>query len=81
MPSQKSLSLRFDAGRFESQLLVVILAAQSTILLMVGLGTVGFIYVTIGDLVEPRPLFSLGELVPYLFGGVVAAVGLGRLYE
>jgi len=73
--------LRFDAGRFEPQLLLAILAVQSTILLMVGVGTVGVLYVTIGDLVESRPLFSVGGLVPYLLGGVVAAVGLGRLYD
>jgi len=79
--SQDSLSLRFDAGRFESQLLLAILALQATLLLMVGLGAVTVLYVTIGDLVEPRPLFTLGDLVPYLLGGVVVAVGLDRLYE
>jgi len=75
------VSLRFNAGRFEPQLLVVILAVQATVLLMVGLGAVAFMYVTIGDLVEPRPLFSVGWLPPYLLGGVVVAVGLGQLYD
>ncbi len=48
---------------------------------MVGLGAVGFIYLTIGDIVEPRPLFSHLWLLPYLVFGTVAAVGLGQLYE
>ena len=79
---ENELRLRFYAGPFEEQLALFLLSLQFAIIMMVGLGIVGFMWLTVGTFSKSsETIVTFTWMIPYLIGGGVAAFVLNQLYE
>lgn len=82
MTVKNEMRLRYYTGPFEEQLVLLVLSLQFAIVIMVGLGAVGFMWFTLGTLSNTNEsILAFTEMIPYLIGGGVTAFVLNQLYE
>lgn len=79
---QEEFTLRFHVGKFEQQVIYLILILQVTLAAMACFVTYWFIHVTINAHLNPeRPTLMYAEWMLYPIGAAVAIYILNRLYE
>lgn len=79
---QEELKLRFQAGRFEQQLIFLVLILQTTLVAIAGFATLWTVHMTVGAYLDPEePALLYADWILYPIVMVAIIYLLDRLYE
>lgn len=79
---REDLTLRFSAGRFEQDLIFLIMILQVTLVAMACVATLWTVHMTINAYLSPkRETFIYASWMLYPLGAAVVVYILNRLYE